>query len=162
MTNAPDTVRLVVEIDIDSFVRGGIADFRGMPHLLVSECLDYDQPKKARRLGATYFLVPLTEKEAHDAVEAYQSAEPADADPEWKEKNRRRWEAWLGFKEAAFARAEWAWHARGNFRSREFRWVLLPGERVSGEALRARLARIDELEGEAEPDPGGAGEEVAF
>jgi hypothetical protein len=173
MSEPGDVVHLVVEIDIDSSVRGGIADFQGRPHLFVSECLDLDDERR-RRLGETFFLVPIPGAAADAFLREYRASEPRDADPEWRQKQEQRWARWVAFKQSLLQPAEWAWRARGNFRqvdsSRKrpvtFRWVLVPprGGRVSGEEMRSRLARVGELEralsGE-EPEQ-GSGEEVPF
>jgi hypothetical protein len=153
MSEEMDAVRLVVEIDVDSYVRAGIADFQGQPHLFLSECLDWDDERRSRRLGETFFLVPGPAEAAATFLREDAALDVPDEDPEWKTKQSRRWERWVTLKGATVGPAEWAWRARGNFwavqRSRNhsvpFRWVLLPGGRVSGEALRARLARLEEL-----------------
>jgi hypothetical protein len=153
MREKMDAVRLLVEVDVDSYVRAGIADFQGQPHLFLSECLDWDDERRSRRLGETFFLVPVPAAAADAFLPEAAELDVPVEDPEWKTKQARRWALWVAFKGSAVGPAEGAWRARGNFRavqrsrnrSVHFRWVLLPGGRVSGEALRARLARLEEL-----------------
>jgi hypothetical protein len=153
MSGSEDTIHLVVEIDVDSSVRAGIADFQGQPHLFVSECLDLDDERRSRRLGETFFLVPIPAEAAAACVRDYTESEPPDGDPDWRRKQQQRWERWVAFKRSWLQPAEWALRARGNFRAVErarkrpvnFRWVPLRPERVSGEDMRTRLAHLEEL-----------------
>jgi hypothetical protein len=174
MSEQADALRLVVEIDIDGFVRAGIADFQGQPHLFVSECLDWDNERLSRRLGATFFLVPLPGAAAEAFLREDSASVPRDGDPEWQPKQDRRWARWLAFKQSWLQPAPWAWRARGNFRAVEgsrnrsvrFCWLLSPGRRgrVSGEELRSRLAHLEELERvrSGNPPEHDVGEELPF
>jgi hypothetical protein len=167
-----DAIRLVVEIDIDGYVRAGITDFQGQPHLFISECLDWDDEKRSRRLGETLFLVPIPADAAETCVREYTESDPPDGDPKWKEKQAERWARWVAVKQAWLQAVEWAWRARGNFRAMEssrkrsvsFRWTLLSKRRVSGDDMRSRLAHLEELGRERSgEEPGmGGGEELPF
>src|SRR5262245_41265992 len=167
-----DTVRLVVEIDVSGHVRSGIADFQGQPHLFVSECLDWDDERRSRRLGETFFLVPIPGAAAEALLREDAALDVPVEDPEWKTKQARRWAQWVAFKATSVGSVEWVWRARGNFhavgwsrnRSVGFKWVLLREGQVSGEAWRERLARLEELEragSDNEPEA-GVGEDMTF
>ena len=171
MREQADTVHLVVEITIDSYVRAGIADFQGRPHLFVSECLDLDNERLSRRLGETFFLVPVGAEAAAACVRDYTESAPPNGDPDWRQKQKQRWERWMAFKRSWLQPAEWAWRARGNFRTSDpsrkrpvsFRWTLLRPERVSGEEMRARLAHVEELwRAESDDAPETEAEDLPF
>lgn len=168
---------LVMDVCVDGYARGGLATYEGRPCLFLSEFLDYDQNRKSRRLGETFFLVSVDETAARAIVDAYVDpntlGDGTDAREAAIEGNRERW---LAFKTSQLELAERAFRVQGNLRAVATR----PGTALSfrpitrqpttGAAVRERMATIAALEaqsgaGTAESPPltqDGSAEEMEF
>jgi hypothetical protein len=152
MTREVHTVRFVVEIDIDSYVRAGVSDFAGRPHLFISECLDYDHSENG--LPESFFLVPVSdfevtafEKEYHRLASVQRS----------QQRITQRWALWCQFRHRQLASAHEAtraernffdvWIAEGTGRRGEVvdsGWVVRGV--VPGDQMRRRLCRVAQWE----------------
>jgi len=174
MSTKFEVLHLAAEVDVDGQLWAGIADYQGQPHLLLAELLDLDQPRARKRLGQTFFLIAVTRGELLAILKEWRaSALQFDGDPTWKQKQRRWEKAWTNFKRKYLKQAGGAWRVRGSFRPQSaarrqndcakgedsVRWTLLRKTPVTGDSVRARMARIVELL-EAQLPPAAAANRV--
>src|SRR5688500_1438698 len=105
-----EILHIAAEVDVDSQIWAGVADYLGTPHLLLAEMFDLDQPRKRTRLGQTFFLIAVTPGDLSAILKEWRaSALRFDGDPTWKQKQRRWEKAWAAFKRKHLGRAKTAW-----------------------------------------------------
>jgi hypothetical protein len=155
MSEPLEPVHLFAEVDLCGHALAGVAGFQGRPHLFVSEGLDVDRPRARRRLGQTFFLLPVPREEVEALLRKYHELESfADGATDRKERAATCRAVWVAFKTGHLQAASGAWRARGSFPSAgphgaptgEVRWKLLRKRPIPGQEVRARLARVEELE----------------
>jgi hypothetical protein len=155
MDESWELIHLAAEVDVSGFLLAGIADFHGQPYLLLSEGLDWDRRQARRRLGQTFFLIAVDSDEVGSLVREHRAFERLpDRDRAWKHKQNRLAKAWIAFKDRHLQTAHAAWRVRASFPSPgpetmmvdRVRWKLLRKRAVPGEAVRARMKVIKELE----------------
>jgi hypothetical protein len=148
----PDPVRLVTEIDLASFVRAGLTELNGEPHLFLSDYRDLEETSPEP--PETYFLV-LVDSSTFEAFE--QEYALLRTRPGGAEQASKRRALWSEFRQRTINVATAIWRAKRNFaevarledegRGSEVAdsgWVLK--ERVSLDRLRDRLRCVTRLE----------------
>jgi hypothetical protein len=152
MVSNYEPLHFAAEVDVDSQVWAGVADYQGQPHLVLGELFDLDQPRVRTRLGQTFFLIAVTPDELRAILKEWRaSLREFDGDPTWEQKLHRWEKAWAAFKEKHLRQAKSAWRVRGSFlpqnaKGEDFvRWKLLRKTPVTGDQVRARMARVEQL-----------------
>jgi hypothetical protein len=140
-----------IEIDLGSFLRAGLTEMNGAPHLYLSEYRDYES---ADDVPESFFLVPVAPRDAAAFEQEYSRLKVQNGD---SQQIARRWSMWCEFRASAVDSAAMALRAERNFAQwsaavgegrvaevSDSGWIVK--ETLSPEYLRERLRDIASME----------------